>query len=68
MKEKKDNSTSISVELSKIKKEENNKTDNNLIIKTKLGEESTLNNAARYISSIKHQDLKYMLEAKVKEA
>ena len=32
-----------------------------------IGEESTLNNAAAYISSIKHQELKYMLEAKVKE-
>ena len=32
-----------------------------------MGEESTLNNAARYISSIKRQELKYSLEAKVKE-
>lgn len=32
-----------------------------------MGEESTLNNAAKYISSVKHQELKYMLEAKVKE-
>lgn len=32
-----------------------------------MNEESTLNNAAKYISSIKHQELKYMLEAKVKE-
>jgi len=32
-----------------------------------LGEESTLNNAARYISNIKHQELKYMLEAKLKD-
>lgn len=32
-----------------------------------MGEESTLNVAARYISSPKHSDLKYMLEAKLKE-
>ena len=32
-----------------------------------MGEESTLNNAAKYISSIKRQELKYSLEAKVKE-
>lgn len=32
-----------------------------------LGEESTLNNAARYISSIRHQELKYTLEAQVKK-
>ena len=32
-----------------------------------MNEESTLNNAARYISSIKRQDLKYLLEAKLKE-
>lgn len=32
-----------------------------------LGEESTLNNAAKYISSPKHAELKYMLEARVKE-
>ena len=32
-----------------------------------LGEESTLNNAAKYILSPKHQELKFMLEAKVKE-
>lgn len=32
-----------------------------------MGEDSTLNNAAKYLSSIKHQDLKYLLEAKVKE-
>ena len=32
-----------------------------------MNEESTLNNAARYISSVKRQELKYMLEAKVKE-
>ncbi len=32
-----------------------------------MGEESTLNNAARYISSIKHQELKFLLEAKLKE-
>lgn len=32
-----------------------------------LNEESTLNNAAKYISSIKRQDLKYMLEAKLKD-
>lgn len=33
-----------------------------------MGEDSTLNNAAKYLSSIKHQELKYMLEAKVKAA
>ena len=33
-----------------------------------MGEESTLNNAAKYISSIKNQELKYMLEARLKEA
>lgn len=33
-----------------------------------MNEESTLNNAAKYISSIKHQELKYMLEAQLKEA
>lgn len=32
-----------------------------------LGEESTLNNAAKYVTSPKHSDLKYMLEAKLKE-
>ena len=32
-----------------------------------MNEDSTLNNAARYISSIKRQELKYMLEAKLKE-
>ena len=32
-----------------------------------MGEESTLNNAAKYISSIKHQELKYQLEGKLKE-
>lgn len=32
-----------------------------------MNEESTLNNAARYISSIKRQELKYSLEAKLKE-
>ena len=32
-----------------------------------IGEESTLNNAARYVSSVKHQELKYMLEAKLKQ-
>lgn len=32
-----------------------------------INEESTLNNAARFISSIKRQDLKYSLEAKLKE-
>ena len=32
-----------------------------------MNEESTLNNAARYISSIKRQELKYSLEAKIKE-
>lgn len=33
-----------------------------------MNEESTLNNAAKYLSSIKHQELKYMLEAQLKEA
>jgi hypothetical protein len=32
-----------------------------------MGENSTLNNAAKYISSIKRQELKYSLEAKVKD-
>ena len=32
-----------------------------------MNEESTLNNAARYISSIKRQELKYSLEARIKE-
>ena len=32
-----------------------------------MGEESTLTNAARYITSPKHSELKYMLEAKLKE-
>ena len=32
-----------------------------------MGEESTLNNAAKYLASVKHQDLKFLLEAKVKE-
>lgn len=32
-----------------------------------MGEESTLNNAAKYISSIKHQEIKYMVEAQLKE-
>ena len=32
-----------------------------------IGEDSTFNNAAKYISSIKHQDLKYMIEAQVKD-
>lgn len=32
-----------------------------------MGEESTLNNAAKYISGIKHQELKYLLEAQLKE-
>lgn len=32
-----------------------------------MNEESTLNNAAKYISSIKHQELKYMIEAQLKE-
>lgn len=32
-----------------------------------INEESTLNNAARFISSVKRQDLKYSLEAKLKE-
>lgn len=32
-----------------------------------MGEESTLNVAAKYISSPKHSDMKYLLEAKLKE-
>lgn len=32
-----------------------------------MNEESTLNNAARYISSVKRQELKYSLEAKLKQ-
>lgn len=32
-----------------------------------MNEESTLNNAAKYISSIKRQELKYSLEAKLKQ-
>lgn len=32
-----------------------------------MGEESTLNNAAKYISNIKHQELKYLIEAQLKE-
>lgn len=32
-----------------------------------MGEESTLNVAARYLSSPKHSELKYMLEAKLKD-
>lgn len=32
-----------------------------------MGEESTLNNAAKYLSSIKHQEMKYMLEAQLKD-
>lgn len=32
-----------------------------------MGEESTLNNAAKYISNIKHQELKFLIEAQVKE-
>ena len=32
-----------------------------------INEESTLNNAARYISSVKRQELKYTLEAKLKQ-
>ena len=32
-----------------------------------IGEESTLDNAARYISNVKRQELKYMLEARVKQ-
>lgn len=32
-----------------------------------MGEESTLNNAAKYISSVKRQDLKFTLEAKLKQ-
>lgn len=33
-----------------------------------IDEDSTLNNAARYISSVKRQELKYSLEAKLKQA
>lgn len=33
-----------------------------------MGEESTLNNAAKYLSSVKNQELRFMLEAKIKEA
>lgn len=33
-----------------------------------MGENSTLNNAAKYISNIKHQDLKFTLEAKIKDS
>ena len=32
-----------------------------------IGEDSTLNNAAKYLSSPKHQELKFTLEAKVKQ-
>ena len=32
-----------------------------------MGENSTLNNAAKYLTSLKHQELKFQLEAKVKE-
>ena len=32
-----------------------------------MNEESTLNNAAKYIGSIKHQELKFLLEAQLKE-
>ena len=32
-----------------------------------MGEESTLNNAAKYILSIKHQELKFTMEAKLKD-
>lgn len=32
-----------------------------------INEESTLNNAAKFISSVRHQTLKYSLEAKLKE-
>lgn len=32
-----------------------------------MGEESTLNNAAKYITNIKHQELKYLIEAQLKE-
>ena len=32
-----------------------------------MNEESTLNNAARYLSSVKHQDLKFLIEARVKD-
>jgi hypothetical protein len=32
-----------------------------------MDEESTLNNAAKYLGNIKNQELKYSLEAKVKQ-
>jgi hypothetical protein len=32
-----------------------------------INEESTLNNAAKYLSSVKRQELKYTLEAKLKQ-
>lgn len=32
-----------------------------------MNEESTLNNAAKYLGSIKHQELKFLLEAQLKE-
>lgn len=32
-----------------------------------MNEDSTLNNAAKYISSIKHQEIKYLIEAQLKE-
>ena len=32
-----------------------------------MGEDSTLNNAAKYIANIKHQELKYMIEAQLKD-
>ena len=48
---RKDNDTSISVELSKIKKEEKNNTEEDLRIKTKLGEESTLNDLMRELKT-----------------
>lgn len=32
-----------------------------------INEDSTLNNAAKYLTSIKHQELKYTLEAKLKQ-
>lgn len=32
-----------------------------------MNEESTLNNAARYLANIKHQELKFTLEAQIKE-
>lgn len=31
------------------------------------GEDSTLNNAARYLNSPKHQELLYMIEARIKQ-